>query len=517
MSDTAYEDAQWRRLDARMLLVHPVQEAVRFLPALVIFFFTGRSSGRSGWWDWGALAVVVALGMSRWFTTRYRIWNGQIELRRGLVLRRVLATPADRVRTVDVTAPPWHRVLGLAKVELGTAGQQHGDRIVLDALASAEAARLRAELLHRIAAHPGASRSDPAAAESDPPAVESDSPAAEPEPHAPDEQVSEETVLVSLDPRWVRYAPLTTSGLVSALAIWGFAMQLLGDQVDGVLSAVAWVQGVGLLLNLGVGLLGASVAIAALAVTAYVLSFWGFRLTRHRGGTLHTTRGLLTSRATSLEEARVRGVEIGEPLGLRLARAARLQAITTGLRRHEQREGSALLTPPAPSAVVSQVADEVVGDREAICGVLVAHGPAARRRRWTRAVGTAFVIAFGVLLARWRWGLPLGLVGLGFLPLVASPWLAADRYAALGHLLTGRHIVVRSGSLTRRRDVVQRDGVIGVVLRESFFQRRAGVATLTVTTAAGKQGYHAIDLPAGRAVDLATQLLPGPVGQFRGK
>ncbi len=163
-------DQQWRRLDARMLLVHPVQEAVRFFPALLVVFFSGRSSGRSGWWDWAILGLIVALGMSRWFTTRYRIWGGQIELRRGLLNRRLLTTPADRVRTVDVTAPVWHRLLGLAKVEIGTAGAGIGaERIVFDALAAPVAARLRGELLHRAAAQPtdqepGATNADPMAA-----------------------------------------------------------------------------------------------------------------------------------------------------------------------------------------------------------------------------------------------------------------------------------------------------------------------------------------------------------------
>ena len=33
--DVLGRDADWRRLDLRMLLVHPVNEVVRFLPALV--------------------------------------------------------------------------------------------------------------------------------------------------------------------------------------------------------------------------------------------------------------------------------------------------------------------------------------------------------------------------------------------------------------------------------------------------------------------------------------------------
>ena len=74
------------------------------------------------------------------------------------------------------------------------------------------------------------------------------------------------------------------------------------------------------------GFLSALVAVSVLAVSGYVLTYWGFRLTRPTGGTLHISRGLITARATSLEERRIRGVEIGEPLGLRLAGAARPSA-----------------------------------------------------------------------------------------------------------------------------------------------------------------------------------------------
>lgn len=498
-------DQQWRRLDARMLLVHPVQEAVRFFPALLVVFFSGRSSGRSGWWDWAILGLIVALGMSRWFTTRYRIWGGQIELRRGLLNRRLLTTPADRVRTVDVTAPVWHRLLGLAKVEIGTAGAGIGaERIVLDALAAPVAARLRGELLHRAAAQP--TDQEPGATNADPMAAGPDSGVAEPE-----------QVLVELDLGWMRYAPLTTSGLVSAAAIWGFGAQYLdefGDLQDRVEGAVDRVATLGVGVAVVAGLVGALVLVSLLAVTGYLLSYWGFRLTRHTGGTLHTRRGLLTTRATSLEEKRIRGVEIGQPLGLRLAAAGRLSAVTTGLGREGAQHGSAWLTPPAPRSVIEATAVAVVDDPDAVSGPLAAHGPAARRRRYTRAlVPTALLCAATVWLSRVV-DLPPVLMLVGCVPVLLAPFLAADRYAALGHALTPRHLVVQAGSLSRRRDLLARDGVIGVTIRESFFQRRAGVVTLTATTAAGRQRYAAIDLPVERANAVATVVLGDIVGQF---
>src|SRR5450759_10854 len=147
------QNQSWRRLSSRMLFVHPVRELARAVPALVGLVVAGRSVGNGQYWWWGPLGVVgiIALSVLRWATTRYRITTEQVQLRTGLVQRKTIATPADRVRTVDVTASPLHRLLGLAKVEIGTGshGSPSGSGLSLDSLPAAEAAALRAELLHR--------------------------------------------------------------------------------------------------------------------------------------------------------------------------------------------------------------------------------------------------------------------------------------------------------------------------------------------------------------------------------
>ena len=84
-----------------------------------------------------------------------------------------------------------------------------------------------------------------------------------------------------------------------------------------------------------------------LAVLGYLVGNWEFTLSRDAGGrSLRSARGLLTHTETNLETARLRGLELGRPLGLRLAGAARLNAIVTGLSTGER--SSTLLVPPAP-------------------------------------------------------------------------------------------------------------------------------------------------------------------------
>ena len=98
------------------------------------------------------------------------------------------------------------------------------------------------------------------------------------------------------------------------------------------------------------------VVVALLSAGGYILQFWGFRLSR-QGDTLHVSRGLLTTRQTTIEERRLRGAEISEPLLLRWVHGARCVAITTGLRvgRGAERGGS-ILMPAAPAAEVTRVA-----------------------------------------------------------------------------------------------------------------------------------------------------------------
>jgi putative membrane protein len=513
-------DESWRRLSPRMLLVHPVRELGRYIPALVGLVVAGRSVGDGELWWPGPVGVVavVALSVLRWATTRYRITPEQVQLRTGLLQRRTVATPTDRVRTVDVTASPLHRLMGLARVDIGTgshgSGAGGGSGLLLDSLTVGEAAALRAELLHRSVGQPfdgavGPSLGEPGAVPFD--AVsEADVPAV----------AERDTELARLDPRWVRFAPFTMSGVLGAAAILGVGWNLL-DQLNVTPTDVGPVRGfvdhlrrTPIWLDVMQGLIALLVCVTVISIGGYVLSYWGFRLSRHSHGSLHVTRGLLTTRATSIEERRLRGVELGEPLLLRAVHAARLSGITTGLASKGSADGgSSLLLPPAPLAVAMAVATQILRDPAPLEIPLTAHGPAARRRRFLRALLPAFLLVVAAGAAIWS-GAPLWLGLAAVLTIPVAAMLAADRYRSLGHALSGGALVTQQGSLGRRRDVLECDGIIGWNLRQTFFQRRAGLSTLTATTAAGRQGYAVTDVPVSMAVSLGNHALPGLLGDF---
>ena len=494
----------WSRLSPRMLAVHAVMELRRLIFPLFAVLIGLRSGdgGEGGWWALGIGGVGIALGFLRYFTTSFRITPTHVQVRRGLLRRRVLTVPRDRIRTVDVTSNVLHRIFGLARVTVGT-GQtdRKNDGVKLDGLSAADAANLHRELLHRRPVAP----------------IPDAGPAARSQPA----EGGSETVLATLRPAWVRYGPFTLSGLVAIGVLFGVGSRLVNESHVNLTKIGVVHDAIGYLRDRPVPVAILLVAAAVIVFTAvastvgYVLTFWNFRLSRHSSGTQHVRRGLLTTRDTTIEERRLRGVELSEPLLLRSVRGARVLAIATGLRvgRGADRGGSVLL-PPAPRAVAVAVAGTVIGDANPLTVALTRHGPRAGRRRFTRA-GAVGIIAILIVLALvllagapwWAFWTASALLPLGAL-------LAWDRAASLGHALSADWLVSRHGSVVRRRYVLRTDAVIGWNLTTSLFQRRAGLTTLVATTAGGEQRYSLPDTPDAEAIRVARTAVPGLLEQF---
>ncbi|HEY3260530.1 MAG TPA: PH domain-containing protein [Pseudonocardiaceae bacterium] len=469
----------WLRLDPRMLAVAPVHEVVRFIPLLIAAVIAGGRGDRQ-WWLLSALGAVVGLGVLRWVTTRYRVTPQRLELRSGLLFRQHRSVPRDRIRTVDVTARPLHRMFRLGVLRIGTGQHERGrnGELTLDAVSIAEAERLRTALLDR-----GTATITPTSTA-----------------QAPAEEGIE---LARLSWSWLRFAPLTVLAVGSVGVLFGGVWQLLDEagvdvtDIGVVRDAVDWLTGrpVGVVVVATAAVLLATGAIGA--VVLYIEAWWGYRLTREPDGTLRVSRGLLTRRSVSLEERRLRGVEVSEPLLLRAGRGARLSALATGSGSGQRGADRSALLPPAPRAVAHQVAAAVLhrpATEPPTTRPLRRHPPAALRRRLVRAVVPAALLVLGLATAAANGALPSWpAVIVAAILLPSAVLLALDRYRNLGHAVAGEHLLVRGGSLVRRTVALRRSGIIGWRVSRSVFQRAAGVASATAVTAAGAGAYEVRD------------------------
>lgn len=489
-------EPDWQRLSARNLLIDPVKVLGQFaFPAAIAL--VGISSGDRAmpWWAVPVVALgAVVFGVLPWLTTFYRTTDTQFQTRSGLLNKKSKTAPLDRVRSVDLEASLLHRLVGLTKVQIGTGVDD--DRITLDSLTVREAADLRAFLLSRRApvTVPADADTLPAGADeaAEPSGVRTGEPA---------------RVLAEIDWAWLRFAPFSLARLVVVAAAVG-ALSQFGDQLpvaDTAESAWHWVAQFALSLVIAGLVIGALVSWVMVAVTGYVVQWWNMRLTRE-AGSLQLTAGLFTTRSITVEEKRVRGVEMKEPVLLRLVGGAELATLATGVGSG----GVTAILPPCPRSVATSVGADVLETHEPMSVALTQHGPAARRRAWIRQLWGALLVTAIPLVASLWLAVPTWLpVVVGVVALAFAAVSGESAYRHLGHATTPEHLVVGSGELTRVRTVLEHDGIIGWVVQQSWFQRRLALATLVATTAAGAERVVARDIPLTAAIRLADASTPG--------
>jgi putative membrane protein len=484
----------WHRIDARTVGVGALAGA-GFAVGAGVPTAVGIAAGTSLpvaliWVVPPAVLIVIAFAVLesvRWRRTRYRIGADRAELHTGILVRHRRSLARERIRSVDVTAHPLLRIFGLVAVRIGTG--EHADAgegtLTLNPVTRAEGERLRTELLPRV-------------------------------------EGAEDGMLAALDPAWIRYAPISFLAPMLGFGAGGVVMEVsqwftLQDELIG------WVgnlfHGVPLLvvililttILLVVGVIG--------SLGLFVEMWWNYRLDREPG-TLRVRRGLLTTRSISIEERRLRGVDVVEPLGARLAGAARIEAIATGLvtKKDDDKTDHKTLLPAAPKDLADRIAAQVLGEETAPTRAtrLTPHPRAARARRLRLAL--AWTVVPLLVLAGAGWWVADVLLQLAVLLAViclpAAVLLARDSYRALGHGLSGAYLVTRSGTFRRSTAALQRDGVIGWRVRQSIFQRRLGLATFSATTAAGAGACSVRDADVVEGLEFAQRAVPGLLEPF---
>jgi putative membrane protein len=461
-----------RRTSPLIVLLHTItfRQARQFVP--LVIGIAATVGYRGGTTTVVALVVGVTVlslvtALITWWRFSYTDGPSSVVVTRGLLSRSERTVPNDRIRGVEVEAPALHRVFGLVRVRIDAAAggltrKDHDEELVVDGVTRAEGDRLRISVLtHRATGGPAADHAEA------------------PEPA--------EVEFARFDNRWLLYAPLVGSYLALPLAAAGALYRVIDDLRNSLLPQLA---GPFLRDPRSLGLL-AAVALVLLLVGSVVgaaLVNWGFRLVR-RGGSLIAVRGLITRRHTELEIDRIRGATVTAGLGMRLVAAARTNALVTGL-GDAGRRGQ--LLPLGPRSEAWRLARRLVEDP----GPLTAHPPAARRRRLARALFPGVVVTVAGLIATAADGWwELLVAGLALVAIGVPAGLG--RYAALGHATGPRSFAVRSGWLVQEHALLQRRAVVGWRVRQTLFQRRAGLATVVACVGAGSGGYAAVDLGAG--------------------
>ena len=432
-----------------------------------------------------ALAVPALVGAALKFSLyRWRLTGDELLLRSGVLSRRGRVIPLARVQNVEVRQNVLHRVFGVAELRVETAGSGREAEAVLSVLGLEEAQAARVHLL----AHRRAGVRSVAAEEAD---VEAPARPAVP----PLAQLSTGDVLLA-------GATANEAGVIAA-ALAGL-LQFADDVPLPFFEAVGgevMARAADDLLVWGIGLVIVFLVFGWLiSIVGAVLRYHGFTLAVD-GGEMRKRYGLLTVHEASVPLERVQAIRVEESLPRRLLGLASLSIETAG-GTPGQRGGAEAFVPIARRADVGRLVRGIFGDADPDTPLQPVH-PRARRRLAFHYLLTLLVVWAPFWGARWLDVQPGGMLAPWVALLLPLPWLAAGwAYRGRGWALPPGYVVARSGVLTRVTWIVPDRKLQTLHLRGTPFQRRHGLATVVVDTAAGGRQAAIIDLgePAARRI-----------------
>jgi putative membrane protein len=464
------------------------------IPVIVLLFF-GRDRFAGGLLL-VFVAIPVAIALIRYFTFTYRLAGSELIITHGLLQKTERNIRLDRVQDIRLEQGLLHRAFGMTDVHVETAGGK-GPEASLSVLSRAEAERLR----EAIFAHVPAIKS---------PGVTAENQTTVPRPAR--------EIIRQLSVRELVLAGLTSNRAASAMALVLVVFGLLDDvmpkaqyeriflstiqRIEEWMSQAADLQWLVVLL----GALALVLVGMVLSVIGSVVTFYGFTLSR-QGEDLHRSYGLLTRRTSSLPRKRIQVLKVEETLLRRLFRLTALRADTAGSRmtdRPEDRGGRDVLMPLLPRAEINGILPVCFPD------FAVENAPwrQVSRRAIRRATFKGGVVCLALAAVSWaierHW---LGLWPLLFIPTVYA--LSVLSYRHLGYALEEKYFRTRRGWFSRATHIVPIRNTQAIIIRQTPFDRRHGVATLSIDTAGQANtggGPRINNVPWDEAVAVATAL-----------
>lgn len=469
-----------------LILAHFFRRLLRQLwPLIIILFF------RQGEQGWIIYALYFAIGMTilsmigsiaAYWRFYYYTTPAQFVIERGIFNKVKLSVPFDRIQTVNFQRNVLHRLLGVVGLEIDTAGSQTQE-LSIPALTEDEASYIRSFLLERR----GGAQEESSLTRT----VEA-------------ETRTVETKLLQLDVGDLlkigfSQNHLRTAGIILAFlfGLFEFAEDIMGDVADKQAEALGqWILASFLLFLL---IIIPTLLIAAflLSLVRTVLRYYNLRFFRTPDG-YRVISGLFTEQERNAALSKIQLVQWqNNPLYRWFGMyAIRLKQASSAVVQNRQ----AISIPGAYAKQVQIVRNSYfpIDDENLFT-----------EHRIHPAIIVRYTLYFGILPAA---GLalatfsPLGLRALGWLLIIPIVWLANRRYYRNWKIaLHPRGCQLQHGIWNNYRTVLQWYKIQAVEIRQTPYQRRAGLANLYLYTAAGE--VHIPYLPLIKAAALKDYIL----------
>ncbi|PFG03949.1 PH domain-containing protein [Bacillus sp. es.034] len=455
--------------------LHPISAVASFVKQLkdlivpFVFLFVINNRGeKSGFWDYLpllsmllVLVIVLVFGIIKWLRFTYRLEEGELRIEYGLFVKKKRYIPIERIQSLNFSEGVLHRPFGLVKVKVETAGSSNSreSEAELTAISKEEALELE-QMIYR--EKKGESVKEDFSLEQS--AIQEDEP----------------FFTLGQKDIWVLAA---TSGGVGVI-ISGVALFL--SQFNELIPYKAVYEEVAVFIKSGVFIV-ALTAFLGLMLAWFLSIVWTFIIygdfkIKIVDEHIVMTRGLLEKKQVTVPLNRVQGIRIVENPIRQLIGYCTVHIENAGGSVLEKDSMSIKLFPIIKKEQVPELLNGLFPQyiiQDDFKGLPVS---AMRRYVFRQSVWILVPLAAACYFF-WPYGLWAALLILPF------GVLGYFQYRAGGFRIDGGQLSLRYRGVLKNTMYMKKNRIQSLDTKESWFQARKGLGSLTTTVKSGAAGY----------------------------
>lgn len=484
--------------------LHPFTLLYRFLMSLpnialpVIFVMYGGNSN-----DWMYIGISAFLGifvlpsiLLNYFYFDYSITDEEVVIRSGILSKKERHIKIDRIQNISITQNFLHKILRIAKVQLETAGDSTTEG-VLDSVSLQDSELIR-EIVRNYQHYKTEETVNVNSSEE---LIANKKPIIEQE---------EENVIFSMS-LWdtIKYGALRFRPIVLVASAWIFSMfsqfnPNWTEELEIILESGYkdyWNQ-----LDIFTIILYATLAIFTVLLFSWIIdilltvnTYFKFKLTSERGK-LMTSQGLFSSQKGAIPLKKLQMLVIKSNPITRKLNFYRLDLQTAGFGGGDGNKAKS--ETAIPFAKLDQIKGIINSIRDVeLPEVFTKVSPKTIRRAVVKYLVFSIPVGFALFIAFESYWILLILI-----PIIGVA--AFIRYQYRGYHVANNQIIVKQGFWFQKISVIPIEKIQTLHKSSSYFQRRLGLATVEIDTAATVYGSDAsiIDIDNDIATDIFNEL-----------
>ncbi|WP_318241648.1 PH domain-containing protein [Sporosarcina quadrami] len=468
-------------ITAILEMVKTLKEAI--LPLVVLLFANGwRGSGNAPWyveyWTFIVFGVLIIFllisGIIKWVRFVYWFEDDELRIESGLFVKKKRYIPFDRIQSLDYTEGIFHRPFGLVKVKVETAGSSSSKQAEGELTAISKEAAKRVEI--ELAEAKKRKRNNVVIDEEEHMLEEGFI------PQGHHEETPILTNIFTMTNKDLLILATTSGGIgviLSGVAI--FASQF-GDLIP-----YEWMyEEISAFIKFGVLIVAIAVffgvlGVWLLSVAMTFLSNFNFNVTLGEEDIV-ITRGLLEKKRATVPLKRIQSIVVVENPLRKLFGYASVTIHSAGGGISDSSKIN--LFPLVKRKMVERYLLEVFPDMhvDEPANKLTVRGKPFYYRidfLWMVPVIGALIYFF----------FPYGLFSLAIIPVIMALGMWQHRSAAFD--ISGNQLTMRFRGISLQTAYMMRKRIQSMEMKQSYFHRRKGVATIVASVKSGMGTYHA--------------------------